>query len=376
VQPEPEAPALYKKNFNTIPPNTIAGQAASKDHKGPPRKRKKLSTLESLPALLEKAIAAREGLLEAGHQSALRLFNGFLEGCPDLVVDLYGHTLVLQDYTETPDERLGMIQQAQACLQRCLPWLRTGIVKVRNSRSAEAKRGRLLFGEKPDRKVQEGGVWYALDLCMHQDASLYLDTRNLRTWAKENLAGKSVLNTFAYTGSLGVAALAGGADRVIQLDLNRSFLNLAKTSYTLNGFPIHKEDFLTGDFWAQVSQLKRSEARFDCVLVDPPFFSTTRKGRLDLNTDSARLINKVRPLIKDGGWLVSINNALYVSGKEYLQILEGLCADGYLKIAELIPVPQDFAGYPDTRAGAPVTDPQPFNHSTKIAVLEVRRKKS
>jgi 23S rRNA (cytosine1962-C5)-methyltransferase len=112
------------------------------------------------------------------------------------------------------------------------------------------------------------------------------------------------------------------------------------------------------------------------VLVDPPFFSTTRKGRLDLNTDSARLINKVRPLIKDGGWLVSINNALYVSGKEYLQILEGLCADGYLKIAELIPVPQDFAGYPDTRAGAPVTDPQPFNHSTKIAVLEVRRKKS
>ena len=32
---------------------------------------------------------------------------------------------------------------------------------------AEAKRGRLLFGETPDRKVQEQGVWYALELCMH-----------------------------------------------------------------------------------------------------------------------------------------------------------------------------------------------------------------
>jgi 23S rRNA (cytosine1962-C5)-methyltransferase len=45
-----------------------------------------------------------------------------------------------------------------------------------------------------------------------------------------------------------------------------------------------------------------------------------------------------------------------------------------LKIAELIPVPEDFSGYAQTRTGVPITDPAPFNHSTKIAVLEVRRK--
>ena len=60
--------------------------------------------------------------------------------------------------------------------------------------------------------------------------------------------------------------------------------------------------------------------------------------------------------------------------KEYLQTLEALCVDGYLKIAELIPVPEDFTGYAQTRVGAPITDPSPFNHSTKIAVLEVMRK--
>jgi 23S rRNA (cytosine1962-C5)-methyltransferase len=337
---------------------------------------KDLMTLESMPVLLEKAMARREALFDAGHKTALRLFNGFLEGCPDLVVDLYARTLVLHNYATVPAEGLPVIQTAQTILQSRLPWLQAGIIKVRNSSSAEDKRGRLLFGESPDRMVQEHGVWYALDLCMNQDASLYLDTRNLRGWAKQALCNKSVLNTFAYTGSLGVAALAGGAARVVQLDMSRPFLNLAKSSYTLNGFHIHKEDFLSGDFWAEVSRLKRSGERFDCVLVDPPFFSATPKGRLDLNTDSARLINKVRPLINDGGWLVSINNALYVSGKDYLQTLEGLCADGYLKIAELIPVPEDFTGYPATRLGAPVTDPSPFNHSTKIAVLEVRKKKS
>jgi len=72
--------------------------------------------------------------------------------------------------------------------------------------------------------------------------------------------------------------------------------------------------------------------------------------------------------------LIAINNALYVSGKEYLQTLEALCQDGYLKIKELIPVPEDFTGYPETRVGNPITDPAPFNHSTKIAILEVRRK--
>ena len=331
-------------------------------------------TLESIPVLLEKVLAAREPFFDAGHRTAFRLFNGFLEGCPDLVIDLYAATAVLHNYAEEPDRGLPQVREAQAFLQERLPWLRAGIVKTRNSPAAEEKRGKLLFGEAPDRKVQEHGVWYALDLTMNRDASLYLDTHNLRLWAIQHLRAKTVLNTFAYTGSLGVAAQAGGAARVVHLDLNRQFLNLAKTSYTLNGFPIHKEDFLVGDFWSQVNRLKRAGERFDCVLVDPPFFSATPKGVLDLNTDSARLINKVRPLINDGGWLVSVNNALYVSGKEYLQTLEALCADGYLKIADLIPVPEDFTGYAGTRSGAPVTDPAPFNHSTKITVLEVRRK--
>ena len=330
---------------------------------------------ELITPLLEKSCAAREALFDAGHKSALRLFNGFTEGCPDLTVDLYTGTAVLTNYAEAPEQGLPLIHAALVFLEERFPWLQAGIVKIRNSQSAEERRGKLLFGAAPDRKVQEHGVWYALDLCMNQDASLYLDTRNLRQWAFNHLSGKTVLNTFAYTGSLGVAACAGGARRVVQVDLSRQYLNIAKSSYTLNGFAINKADFIVGDFWAQVSRLKRTGERFDCVLVDPPFFSTTSKGALNLNTDSARLINKVRPLINDGGWLVSINNALYVSGKDYMERLEALCTDGYLKIAELVPVPEDFTGYAQTRSGAPITDPAPFNHSTKIAVLEVKRKR-
>jgi len=211
---------------------------------------------------------------------------------------------------------------------------------------------------------------------MNRDASFYLDMRNLRAWLIENMRGKTVLNTFAYTGSLGVAALAGGATRVVQHDLSRQFLNVAKTSYTLNGFLIRNQDFLAADFFSLVSKLKRTNQLFDCVIIDPPFFSTTSKGRVDQVNESARLINKVRPLVNDGGTLIAINNALYVSGQDYMQTLDDLCRDGYLNVKELVPVPQDFTGYPETRIGKPITDPAPFNHSTKIAILEVKRKDS
>jgi 23S rRNA (cytosine1962-C5)-methyltransferase len=159
---------------------------------------------------------------------------------------------------------------------------------------------------------------------------------------------------------------------VLQHDLNPQFLNVAKTSCTLNGFPIRREDFITADFFTLAAKLKRTGETFDCAVIDPPFFSTTPKGKVDQVNAGARLINKVRPLLNDGGILIAINNALYVSGNEYMQTLDALCKDGYLKIRELIPVPEDFTGY--NKIGSPITDPAPFNHSTKIAVLDVKRK--
>lgn len=329
-------------------------------------------TMTEIAQLLEESLSARQSLFDPAHQSAFRLFNGFTEGDRDLVIDVYGSTLVLHNYAEDVSHGMRLVNDAQDLLRQRLPWLRAGIVKTRNGKTQSYKRGQLLFGEMPDRKIMEHGVWYAIDLTMSRDASLYLDTRNLRQWLIENMRGKSVLNTFAYTGSLGVAATAGEASRVVQLDLNRQLLSLSKESYALNGFRIQTNDFIAADFFPTIGRFKRDGERFDCVMIDPPFFSTTSKGKVDQVNESARLINKVRPLINDGGMLIAINNALYVSGLDYMRTLESLCADGYLRIRELVPVPEDMIGY--HRVSAPITDPGPFNHSTKIAILDVKRK--
>ncbi len=157
----------------------------------------------SLTLLLDKAIASRVTLFDAAHESAFRLFNGFYEGYPDLALDVYGHTVVVHNYADDPNQNKVLIQETISYLQASLSWLRAGIVKTRNGNTQDEKRGQLFFGEKPDTRIKEHGIWYAIDLTTNQDASFYLDTFNLRKWLIENMKGKSVLNTFAYTGSLG-----------------------------------------------------------------------------------------------------------------------------------------------------------------------------
>lgn len=325
---------------------------------------------DSLKPLLDQSLSSRHGILETASDTSFRIFNGFYEGFPSLILDIYASTLLVHDYSDEPNQEL--TYQLINYLRKRLPWLRTGIQKIRNGKTQDQKRGQILFGENPDRKIKEHDVWYTIDLIMNHDASFYLDTSNLRKWLIKNSKDKTVLNTFAYTGSLGVAAMAGEARKVIQTDRNKKFLNLAKDSYALNHFPIQKQNLIAQDFFPVVSRFKTSKQTFDYVIIDPPIFSSTSKGKVDLENESLRLINKVRPLINDGGILISINNGVYVSGSDYMKILETVCRDGYLEIKELIPVSESFIGY--NKTSKPITDPSPFNHSTKIAVLDVKKK--
>ncbi len=322
---------------------------------------------------LDTALSARNELIDADHVTAFRLFAGFYEGCPDLVVDLYARTLVVFSYAVSPETSSNLFSIAKTHLLSRLPWIDCIVQKERSVHVAAGERGGVVYGSTPAQKVQEGGIWYALDLLMQQDASLYLDTRALRAWLAEHSSGWSVINFFAYTGALGVAALAGGATRVIQVDRNRKYMELALRSCILNQLNLHQLDLFTADFFSAVARYKRSGELFDAVIVDPPYFSATEKGTINLAEKSMRVINKARPLVKDGGYLIAINNALFLRGKDYLDGIEALCRNGYLSIEATIPVPADFTGYPGTQVGRPPVDPAPFNHPTKIAVLRVKR---
>jgi 23S rRNA (cytosine1962-C5)-methyltransferase len=321
-----------------------------------------------LRTIISAAIEKRKPLITAPYQTAFRLLNGFSEGLPNYVIDIFGRTLVIDDYSGQDREDIIHI------IKEKLPWLQTGILKERKARTQEERNGVIVFGSNSDRRIHESGVWYSLNLTLNRDSSFYIDTRGLREWVYANLAGKTVLNTFAYTGSIGVAALVGGAEEVVHLDLNGRFLDIAKRSTDMNQKKVNKHDFQIGDFWSRINQYKKSGKTFDCVILDPPVFSKTQKGTIDLAKNYTKLINKVRPVIKNNGYLITINNALFRSGKDHQKELNELCKDGYLSIETRIPVPFDCIGDDATLTECLPADPAPYNHSTKITVLRVKKK--
>jgi 23S rRNA (cytosine1962-C5)-methyltransferase len=321
--------------------------------------------------LIREAINAREGLEE--HTNAYRLFNGFYEGLPGIVVDRYNQTLLIFDHNSEllPTETYQKIYEISHMI---LPQIETVLLKQRQHPEESHKKGIFLHGEYPTCIISENGVRFALDLRMNQDASFYLDTRNLRSWLRENMAGLRVLNTFAYTGSLGVAAGFNGAREVLQTDINQNFLNLAAKSWEANDLDEERHKLVTGDFFRVAGHLRHQNKLFDCVIIDPPFFSQTSGGRVDLQKETTRLVNKIRPVVAHEGYLVLINNALFLEGASFKFELDELCQSDYLQLEKIISVPPDITGYTNTIQDQPPVDPSPFNHPTKIAVLRVFRK--
>lgn len=331
-----------------------------------------IQTLNTERRLLQ-AIHCRQRFIDEEHRSAFRLFNGFYEGL-EVTLDVYGETLLINSYYDHDEDSTEIQKVVLDLLAKELPWLRCVFAKYRNSQEQTLRFGKLIFGEKPDSVIREHGVHYALDLSGSQDASFYLDTRFLRRWLIEHSAGLDVLNTFAHTGSLGVAALFGKANYVLQVDRNPRFMDLARQSAMLNHLDLGKMKLWAVDYFVGVGQLKRSGKLFDLAVIDPPFFSISRNGIINQLTESNRLINKIRPLMNDHGRIIAINNALFLKGVDYLQSLEELGKGGFVEIEEIIPIPEDITGFPETIVDTPPVDPAPFNHPTKIVVLTIKRK--
>lgn len=323
---------------------------------------------------LTTALAARAESLSANPAGGLRLFNGYTEGLPDLVIDWMAGCAVIFNQARQPEELAELLPEVTAWLRANLPGLASILLKTRHAPDLEARRGALLWGETIPVELVEAGVHHALDLRINQDASFYLDTRSLRAWLTEQASGKLVLNAFAYTGSLGTAALAGGAAQVDQTDRSLRFLQLAHRSCRLNGLSPGLMRLLAGDFFNITARLRRERALYDLILLDPPYFSDSARGRVDLARNLPALINKVRPLAAHQGRLVVVNNALFVSGQQFMAALRSLCSDGYMQIETHLDIGDDITGCASLRAASQPVNPAPFNHSTKIAVLRLSRK--
>ena len=129
-----------------------------------------------------------------------------------------------------------------------------------------------VYGELPPETIAtESGLNYHLSLDRNQNHGFFLDMKPGRDWIHANASGKRVLNLFSYTCSLSVAAIAGGAESVVNLDMASGALTTGRKNHQLNFDPdtCQRASYLSHDLFKSWGRLVRG-APYDIIIIDPP----------------------------------------------------------------------------------------------------------
>lgn len=263
-----------------------------------------------LTANVVAAYERRSGLHGRDDQTAYRLFHGYAEGRPGLTIDRLGEVALIVHKVDVEDD-LAAISKALVELH---PF--TSVVAKAHrflSRDSNALSVAAIHGELPSDsfEVVDQGLRFWVSVHTREHSGLFLDARQARRWLRENSGGRRILNLFAFTGSLGVAALAGGARRVVHVDSKASPLAIARENYRLNELRVDPRDFLLGNVYQHLPHARRSKLSFDGIVLDPPPQVPRRMARRrPLGQDYGQLVELVTPLMAPEGWLLCFFNRI------------------------------------------------------------------
>ena len=187
--------------------------------------------------------------------------------------------------------------------------------------------------------VAEGDLRFVVNLEDRIDTGLFLDHRNVRSYAREHCRGKRTLNLFAYTCSVSVAAAVGGAKQTTSVDLSNTYLDWGRRNFEVNDLEPRDHRFFRSDAMRWIAKTRDT---YDWVFINPPTFSRSKQTRGDFNIhqDHARLIEgAMRSLSKPGELLFTTHARSFRLDKA---LTERFAAEDCTKIF----VPDDFARSP------------------------------
>ena len=197
-----------------------------------------------------------------------------------------------------------------------LSQIKTVMLQKRYERNSAAE---ILYGESKTRViVEENGLKFEILLGKQQNTGLFLDMQPLRVWLRENSKNKKVLNLFSYTCSLSVAALAGGARSVVNVDLSKTSMRWGERNHDLNG---QDKDTITSlpfnvfTSWGRIKQ----EGRYDLVIIDPP---TYQRNSFSAERDYGAVLKKMRSLCSDEATIIAALNSPFLDEQFLLDKFE------------------------------------------------------
>ena len=294
------------------------------------------------------ALEARAGLFDLNDTDCYLWIDRHLDGFAGVRVERLGSVALVLNYDDArgspiPDSWLDAWRNAADL---------TSVYEQRRPRGGGGGVAHLLSGdEQPRFEVTELGARYLIDLEASPTSSgLFLDQREARRrLSTSDLGGSTVLNVFAHTGSLSVAAARAGAE-TLTLDLSPRYLDWARENLRANAIDPADHDFIYGDALEWMDRLARKGRTFDVVLVDPPSSSTTGKRgktRWVVERDLHDVVARGADLCAPGGLLYVSTNLRRMTWPRFLEHIEtGLDRAGRAGTVETRTLPLDHRSGP------------------------------
>jgi len=266
---------------------------------------------------LRTAFAVRRslGLVDRKDHNIYRLVHGEGDSLPGLVIDIYGHTAVMQAHsvgmhvdriaiaealTEIMGDRISGIYYKS---ETTLPF----------KADIERTNGYIKGGQSDDIPL-EYGLRMPVDWIGGQKTGLFIDQRENRALLERFSEGRRVLNMFCYTGGFSLAALRGGASLVHSVDSSARAVEM-----TVNGVKDNFPDDTRHSAFAQDAFrfLDGMEPLYDLIVLDPPAFAKHKDALKHALIGYRRLNQKAFEKILPGGVLFTFSCSQVVTKEQF-----------------------------------------------------------
>ncbi|MUK44580.1 methyltransferase domain-containing protein [Aliivibrio fischeri] len=276
-----------------------------------------------------------------------RLFHGrgqCFEGLEQITVDWLqakdstGQLVVALFKEQTPEFVEQLVVKLNKLAETSLWKVANGTSILLQHRYQEFVPTQVVWGEENTFPVvEESNLKYQLELKKNQNMGIFLDMRYGRKWVQAHSEGKSVLNLFAYTCGFSVAAIAGGATQVVNLDMAKASLGRGRDNHRLNQHDLSKVKFLGHDIFKSWGKIKKL-GLYDLIIIDPPSF---QKGSFALTKDYQKILRRLPSLLTETGEVLACVNSPAVS-TDFL--IDGMAEEApELKFVERLDNPPEFS---------------------------------
>jgi len=270
----------------------------------------------------------RRQVMFAQDANVYRLVNAESDGLPGLIIDKYADFLVCQFLSAGAefwkDEITGLLQEQLSP---------TGIyersdVEVRTKEGLAPIAGLLAGDEPPDYiQVSHNGIQLLVDVRRGHKTGLYLDQSGNGRLIESAARDREILNCFAYTGAFSMAALRGGASRVVNVESSADAMALLEKNRDLNQMDPARLENIEGDVFTVLRKFRDSRRSFDMIILDPPKFVSSARS-LQRGSRGYKDINLLAfKLLRPGGILVTFSCSGHVSADLFQKIVADAALD-------------------------------------------------